>query len=62
MHDTRDLQYAAILELLDADPGRSYSDQETADVLGITREAVRLIEKRALEKLRKRMKKVDWMY
>ncbi len=60
MHDTRDLQYAAILDLLNADPERAYSDQETADYLGITREAVRLIEKRALEKLRKKMSRGDW--
>lgn len=62
MHDTRDLQYAAILELLDADPGRSYTEQETADALGIPRQTVQLIERRALEKLRKRMRRADWLY
>jgi DNA-directed RNA polymerase sigma subunit (sigma70/sigma32) len=62
MHDTRDLQYAAILELLNADPSRSYTAQETANFLGIPRQTVDLIERRALEKLRKRMNKSDWLY
>jgi len=62
MHDTRDLQYAAILELLNADPSRSYTEEETAAALGISRQMVQVIEKQALRKLRNRMRRADWLW
>ena len=41
-----------------AEPGRSYTLQEIADVVGVSRERVRQLEFAALRRLRRKMKKL----
>lgn len=51
-----------VLQLLEADPSKAYTEQQIADELGISRQMVQLIEKAALRKLRKRMNRADWLW
>ena len=41
-----------------AEPGKAYTLQEIADVVGVSRERVRQLEFAALRRLRKKMKKL----
>ena len=48
-----DLKLRGMVEL--SDPGRSYTLQEIADVIGVSRERVRQIEEKGMRKLRNKL-------